>query len=292
MSADDQPANVPAEVLAYLNDHDTLTLATASTTGVPRAATMVYVNDGITLYITTRPDTTITKHMEQNPSVAFAMSDFSADWSKMKGVQGSAEGQLVLSPSEISRVVALFKQKYSFLSDLRPTNLSVYRIAPTSIEYIDNERTDMDGEGGTFGIDYHHSMVYNIFRELPRHEVDAVTASLDSMQVNPGEVIVRQGAPADKFFIIADGEVEVVREDNGEARTIARLRQGQFFGEMAILRDMPRTATVKAVQPTTLLAMDRDGFRTLVAQSLGTTQDFDKVIQRRLDELGAPSGAR
>jgi CRP-like cAMP-binding protein len=54
---------------------------------------------------------------------------------------------------------------------------------------------------------------------------------------------------------------------------------------MAILRDMPRAATVRAIKPTTLLAMDRETFRGLVAQSLGTTQDFDRVIQQRLEEL-------
>jgi CRP-like cAMP-binding protein len=53
---------------------------------------------------------------------------------------------------------------------------------------------------------------------------------------------------------------------------------------------MPRTATVRAVQQTTLLAMDRDAFRGLVAQSLGTTENFDQVIQKRLTELGQLGG--
>jgi CRP-like cAMP-binding protein len=56
---------------------------------------------------------------------------------------------------------------------------------------------------------------------------------------------------------------------------------------MAILRDMPRTATVQAVTATTLFAMERDAFRSLVAQSLGTTQDFDRTIQQRLGEIAA-----
>ena len=70
---------------------------------------------------------------------------------------------------------------------------------------------------------------------------------------------MRQGAPADKFFIIVDGEVTVLRDDgrSGEA-PVATLRRGQFFGEIAILRDTPRTATVRAVTPVTLLTMDRE----------------------------------
>jgi CRP-like cAMP-binding protein len=129
-------------------------------------------------------------------------------------------------------------------------------------------------------------MAYNIFRQLPRQEVESVVAKLGTTRAEAGDVIVRQGAPADKFFIIADGEVEVVREDDaGQEKTVAHLESGQFFGEMAILRDMPRAATVRAIKPTTLLAMDRETFRGLVAQSLGTTQDFDRVIQQRLEEL-------
>src|SRR5207253_2278643 len=99
-----------------------------------------------------------------------------------------------------------------------------------------------------------------------------------------------QGAPADKFFIVVEGEVEVVREDEGEPRRLATLGAGQFFGEIAILRDMPRTATVKAVRETTLLSMDRDTFQGLVAQALGTTQNFDQVVQQRLAGLSGGAG--
>jgi CRP-like cAMP-binding protein len=109
-----------------------------------------------------------------------------------------------------------------------------------------------------------------------------MASELQTVQVDPGTVIVRQGAPADKFFIIVEGEVEVIREDGGDERRLATLGRGQFFGEMAILRDTPRTATVRASAPTTLLSMERDSFRGLVAQSLGATQDFDRVIQERL----------
>ena len=111
------------------------------------------------------------------------------------------------------------------------------------------------------------------------------------MEVGAGDVVVRQGAPADKFFIIIDGEVEVVRDDDGQERTLATLGRGQFFGEMAILRDTPRMATVRALTPTTLFSMERDAFQNLVAGSIGTTQDFDRVIQQRLEEIKTPQRA-
>jgi CRP-like cAMP-binding protein len=56
---------------------------------------------------------------------------------------------------------------------------------------------------------------------------------------------------------------------------------------VAILRDEARSATVRATAPTTLLTMDRETFRRIVADSLGTTEDFDRVLQRRLEGSGA-----
>ena len=133
---------------------------------------------------------------------------------------------------------------------------------------------------------YHRDLVYSIFHDLPEHEVETVEAQLRTVEFAEGDVIVRQGAPADKFFIIVDGQVEVIRDSEGKTRTLGTLGRGQFFGEIAILRDTPRIATVRAVKPTTLFAMERDIFRSVVAQSMGTTGDFDRVVRQRLEERG------
>lgn len=290
MSTSSPATEIPSDVLDYVQGQKTLTLATASRSGVPHAATMVYVNDGIALYFCTQPDTTTVQHIEQNPTVSFTIDQYSEDWSKAKGIQGTGEAQMLLTPSEISHVSSLFQQKFPNLAGGRTGNMSFFRITPTSLQFISSEQSDGETVGQTMGMDWRRSVAYSVFRELPQQQVEAVTTQMDTIRANPGDVIVRQGAPADKFFIIADGEVEVLREDNGQTRTVARLGKGQFFGEMAVLRDMPRTATVRAVQPTTLLAMDRDAFRGLVAQSLGTTENFDQVIQQRLSELGQLGG--
>ncbi len=280
--------HAPPHVLAYLRAEATLTLATASRVGLPHAATMVYVADGITLYFCTRPESTTARNVAQNPAVAFTVDQYSADWSETRGVQGSGECQVLLNAAEIKRVVALFRSRFSFLSETSTANLSVYRIVPSELRFIDGAAGGQSG--ATLGMEYQRSMVYSVFRELPRQEVEAVAGKLETIQVEAGITIVRQGAPADKFFIIVAGEVEVVREapaGQGTDRTLATLYPGQFFGEVAILHDGPRTATVRAKTRTTLLTMDRDVFRGLVAQSLATTQDFDRVIRQRLAGVAA-----
>jgi uncharacterized protein YhbP (UPF0306 family) len=273
---------VPPHVLEYLRDHQTLTLATASAGAVPHASTLVYVNDGIVLYVWSRPDTTTARHAEQNPVVSFAIDEYSPDWRQTQGIQGRGDCKALLDSAEIDRIVALFETKFPSLGGALGAHLSYFRISPTEIRFIDNTAADGRAEDT---VAFHRDLVYSVFRDLPAQEVETVEGQLRTVEIAAGDVVVRQGAPADKFFIVVDGEVEVLRESDGETRTLATLRRGQFFGEIAILRDTPRMATVRALGPTTLFAMERDVFRSLVAQSMGTTDDFDSVIRRRLDEI-------
>ena len=283
MGADAQVTlDLPQHVLQYLDAQPALTLATASRGGVPRATTLTYVNDGVTVYIWTRPDTTTARQMEENPVVSIAIGPYADDWRETKGIQAAAEAQVVLNPTELTRVVALFEQKYPPLAGTLGSGVSLFRITPTELQFIDNAETVTTSGGG---VSYQRDVVFSVFSDLPREEIETVAAKLQTVQVSAGDVIVRQGAPADKFFIIVDGEVEVIHEQDGVTKRLATLTTGQFFGEMAILRDTPRMATVRALGQTTLFAMERDAFRGLVAQSMGTTRDFDQVIQQRLEEI-------
>jgi len=282
MSSPSSGIEVPQHVLDYMRDHDTLTLATASPGGVPHATTLVYVNDGVVLYVWTKPETTTARHIEQNPVVSFTIDEFSSDWRETKGIQGRGDCQTLLDSNEIERVANLFTDKYSSLEGALGTDLSFFQITPSELQFIDNTAA---GAGDGDPVRFHRDLVYSLFHDLPERDVERVEAQLRTVEVGEGDVVVRQGAPADKFFIIVDGEVEVVHEAEGAEHPLATLGRGQFFGEIAILRDMPRMATVRARRATTLFAMDSEVFRSLVAQSMGTTEDFDSVIRQRLDEI-------
>jgi uncharacterized protein YhbP (UPF0306 family) len=281
------PITVPQHVLDYLGEHRKLTLATASPTGVPHAATFLFVNVGPQLYFWTRPETTTAKQVAQNPVVSFAVDDYAEDWSQTKGVQGTGECRVLLNSSDIIDVAGTFAEKFpNAQSSGKTTNISFFRITPTQIQFIDNT------EGGRssdeeFGLDFKREVVYSVFTGLPRQQALGFTGELQPINVAAGEIIVRQGAPADKIFIIITGEVGVEREEaDGSTVELDTLRDGQFFGEVAILRDTPREATARALTDVTLLALQRDTFQKLVAGSLGTTGDFDSVIKQRLEQGG------
>jgi len=289
MDDNSQVLDLPQHVLEYLDAEPTLTLATASRGGVPRATTLTYVNDGVSIYVWTRPETMTARQMEENPVVSLAIDQYSDDLQETKGIQAAGESQVVLNPTELSRVIGLFEQKYPPLAGTLGSGVSVFRITPTELQFIDNAEAGSPSGGGA---SYSRDLVFSVFRNLPHEEIETVAAKLQTVEVGAGETIVRQGAPADKFFIIVNGEVEVEVEQDGETRRLATLTTGQFFGEMAILRDTPRVATVRAVGPTTLFAMERDAFRGLVAQSMGTTQDFDRVVQERMEEIREATRSR
>jgi uncharacterized protein YhbP (UPF0306 family) len=282
LTSEQPTVDLPPHVLDYLSEQSTLTLATASPRGVPRASTFLYVNDGPTLYFWSKPDTTTARQIEQNPVVSFAIDSYTDDLQQTKGVQGVGEGNVILNGEEIARVADLFGQKFPDLSPGVTMSISFFRVTPSDLEFIDNSSAGADAPEGQFGAQFHRERAYSVITELPTQQVDSIVAALQVTEAKEGDVIVRQGGPADKFFIVAEGEVALEREGDG-AGSATTLGPGHLFGELSILRDTPREATVRATKPTKLLAMDRDTFRDLVAQSLGTT---DEVIQSRLQSHG------
>jgi uncharacterized protein YhbP (UPF0306 family) len=273
---------LPGPVLEYLSAQNTLTLATASPTGTPHAATFLYVNEGPSLYFWSKASTESSRHIEQNPLVAFTIDEYTDDLSQTRGVQGVGECSVLLSGEQIARVAALFGEKFPSLSPGATMSISFYKITPTEIQFIDNRRSRSLSSPGVFGADFHRERSYSVFGGLPTQTAKTISASLQVVDAVPDTVVARQGGPADKLFIVVDGELEVTREEGGSTETVATLGPGDLFGEMAILFDKPRGTSARATKPTKLLVLDGTTFRSVVAQSLGTTPDFDQIIRDRI----------
>jgi CRP-like cAMP-binding protein len=90
--------------------------------------------------------------------------------------------------------------------------------------------------------------------------------------------VFRQGEPGDRFYVIADGTA-TVEIDGAEASTLG---PGDFFGEIALLREVPRTATLRAVQDLRLFALERDDFITAVTGHAPSREAADSVVAARL----------
>jgi ATP-binding cassette subfamily B protein len=98
-----------------------------------------------------------------------------------------------------------------------------------------------------------------------------------------GEAIVREGDEGNKFYVIVRGQFEVLkRMPDGEEKRVALLQDGDHFGEIALLRNIPRTATVRAVGPSVLLSVRQEAFRRLLAEHPQIQQALERTIQSRI----------
>lgn len=273
--------DVPPRVLDFLREHNTVTLATSSPTGVPRATMLHYVSDGLTLYVWMRGESWTARQINANPLVSFAISGETA------GIQGSGQARSVLSGDEMGRAIELFGEKFPAALGTSTMNISFFRISPSDVKLVDETYAGGTGETQMFsGAEYKVDHVYSVLRDLPLSEVGVIAGRLSHHEVDAGETLVHEGTPADKFIIVVSGKLEVVREgsDESEGGTITTLEAGAFFGEIAILRDTPRSVTLRALEKTTILTMDKEQFTSVVAQALGAPEDFAGTIRERLGE--------
>lgn len=120
-----------------------------------------------------------------------------------------------------------------------------------------------------------------IFRSLPTPTLETLATRLVPVAVAPGETVCRQGEEGDRFYIVAAGELEVA-VDGRPGRTIDA---GDVFGEISLLRDVPRTATVTARTQAELLALDRDDFIGAVTGHPASAEAADAVVSARLSSL-------
>jgi MFS family permease len=125
-----------------------------------------------------------------------------------------------------------------------------------------------------------------IFCALPVPALEGVAHGAVHVPVAAGTQIVRQGDEGDRYYVIADGTVEVEKD----GRVLATLSRGEGFGEIALLRDQPRMATVTARTDTRLLAVERDAFLVALTGHAGSASGAETIVSARLAERGGDSG--
>ena len=100
--------------------------------------------------------------------------------------------------------------------------------------------------------------------------------------VDAGKVIFEEGEEGDQMFIIQGGRVKVSRTIDGKQQILAILEKGDFFGEMAIVSRLKRTATVSALEPVKLLAFNREGFLDMITKNAKIALNVIDKLCRRL----------
>jgi MFS family permease len=120
-----------------------------------------------------------------------------------------------------------------------------------------------------------------IFAPLPPPTLESLARALVPVRVEAGREVVRQGEPGDRFYIVATGELEIFVD----GRAVRVTGPGGYFGEIALLRDVMRTATVRAKTDVELQALERDDFIAAVTGHAASAEAADSVVAARLSSL-------
>ena len=118
----------------------------------------------------------------------------------------------------------------------------------------------------------------DLFAPLPGPMLEGVASRLVPVAAKPGVVLMREGDPGDRFYIVAEGEVEISRD----GRAVTTLGPGSYFGEIALLRNVPRTATVTATTTSTLLALERVDFLEAITKTPLSRRAADHTAGERM----------
>ena len=107
----------------------------------------------------------------------------------------------------------------------------------------------------------HELAQIGLLAELPGEKLLRLAERMERRQLTPGEAVLRQGESSDHFYVVLSGLLSVRQEARGERGV---LRPGDYFGEVAIVMEVPRTSTVSAMTPASIATCDRATFDELV----------------------------
>lgn len=135
----------------------------------------------------------------------------------------------------------------------------------------------------------HREQLARALPKLTAEQVGEVSPKFIRLTFQPGEVIIKQGDPPNRFYILVQGSVEILHEDlQGNTRTVDVRDAGEYFGEIGLLHNSPRTATVVAAGEgeVAVLALERDNFLALIDESRATEAHVARDMVQRLIRLG------
>jgi ATP-binding cassette, subfamily B, bacterial len=140
--------------------------------------------------------------------------------------------------------------------------------------------------GRRASIEPHRLAAIPLFSWLDIGLLARFAARFTTVDVPPGQALFEEGEPGDILYVIVRGRVDVTRRAaDGVDRQVSVLEDGDFFGEIALLDEVRRTATVRARTPCLLLSLDRADFRELLGEVPVLRQVFERVAQARRAEL-------
>jgi CRP/FNR family cyclic AMP-dependent transcriptional regulator len=129
-----------------------------------------------------------------------------------------------------------------------------------------------------------------LFTSLDRKDLLTLAASARERQYQPGEEIVRQGDTGVGLFVLTEGQVRVTQDRAGSNYDLGVLADGQVFGELSLLDDLPRTATITAIQPSTVIIVPIWDFRAALRDNPSMALSMLRALSQRIRRIEQQRG--
>ena len=128
----------------------------------------------------------------------------------------------------------------------------------------------------------------SFFADMSDYDLQQIAEITEEKTYGKGQAIIEERTSAERFFIIYKGKIEITKQfEDGDEFVLAVHSDGDFFGEMALLDEGPRSATARAVEPTTVLEITRANFETLLYKAPVVAYHIIRELSSRLRETGA-----
>jgi small-conductance mechanosensitive channel len=141
-----------------------------------------------------------------------------------------------------------------------------------------------DGDGGAIT---ERLSAVDIFAPLSAEETSMLAQAAVSHVFAPGETVIRAGEPGSSMFVVHKGRVRVQVSENGRARTVATLNEGDFFGEMALFTGEPRTANVLALEETEVLEIGHAAMKKIFDTNPDLVESLSFIMAERRHGLAS-----
>ena len=126
----------------------------------------------------------------------------------------------------------------------------------------------------------------SVFSFMSQKQISYLIKNLKPEKIKAGTVVFKQGDEGNKFYLIQEGNIHLERFDNSLKTLDIILKPGNFFGEMALVKNIPRTATAEAVSDSVLFTLDKESFCNVIGSTLSGGRELDSLINERAEQLG------
>jgi CRP-like cAMP-binding protein len=108
----------------------------------------------------------------------------------------------------------------------------------------------------------------------------------EEVEFQKGQEVIREGDPGETLYLIIEGRVAVFKQqDDGGEIELDRMDAGDYFGEMALFEDIPRTATIRTIEPSRMLMLHKQEFKEMVREYPQIALDICKALSGRIRKL-------